>query len=441
MPTSFTTQRSILRNVVLGGGTQLTLAETMADAGLTYRMRPETNGFFQVTLGKESDYQYAGKGTSFATEARLIDQSSAGDINTRLDDYNAGWFLAMVMGTDTFTAAGPAPAAPVLSSSAGGALAAATYYVKTTYVAGAGETLPSAESTLAVVADDVLNVASPVGSGGATGYNVYVSTATGTETKQNAAPIAIGTPWVEPVTGLIAGAALPAASTFPNTHILTWKDTGEPAQVTNVYIEDAPGLKRKFQDMSCTKVVLSGADKGSVMVKSSFIGTGRYADGAMGALPALPTAQYLYGSDSIFSIGPAGAPVSLSPRVLSWEATFDHQNDLFRSCGGGVYPVFPRYGNPQCSLKVVVAIDTTSDIRDWMMEQTLLEAKIAITSGAASLTIDYPNIIIPKADLGEDNKYVIYTIELDQNSILKAAGQEVCTATVMNTAAQYLIAA
>ncbi|MHB1673774.1 MAG: phage tail tube protein [Acidobacteriaceae bacterium] len=441
MPTSFTTQRSILRNVVLGGGTQLTLDEVMADAGLTYRARPDANGFFQIELTKESDYAYAGKGGSFATESRLIEQASSGDINARLDNYLAGWFLAMVMGNDAFTAAGPAPGAPVLSASTAGALAAATYYVKTTYVAGGGESLPSAESNLAVVVDDVLNVASPAASGGATGYNVYVGDATGTETKQTAAPIAIGTPWVEPTTGLIAGAALPVASTYPNTHVLTWMDTGAPAQVTNVYIEDAPGLKRKFQDMSCTKVVLSGTGKGSVTAKASFIGTGRYADGAMVALPALPTAQYLYGSDSIFSIGPVGAPVSLAPRVLSWEATFDHGNDLFRSCGGGVYPVFPRYGNPVCSLKVVVAIDTTTDIRDWMMEQTLLEAKIAINSGAASLTLDYPNVIIPKSDLSDDSKYVVYTIELDQNSILQPAGGQVCTATVLNTAPQYLIAA
>jgi hypothetical protein len=322
--------------VVLGGGTQLTLAETMLDAGLTYRGRPETNGFFQVVLEKESDYRFAGKGTSFATEARKIAQSASGEISTRVDDYLAGWLMAMVMGNDAFTAG------------------------------------------------------------------------------------------VDPL---------------PNTHVLTWRDTGEPAKLTNIYIEDAPGLKRKFQDMSCSKVVLSGTDKGSIMAKASFIGTGRYVDGAMTTLPALPTAQYLYGSDTIVSIGPAGAPSAMFPRVLSYEATFDHQNDLFRSCGGGVYPVFPRYGNPLCSLKLVIAIDDTSDVRDWMMSETLLEVQLVTTSGAAVMTIDYPNVIIPKSDLGEQDKYVIYTVELDQEAILKPSGGEVCTVTVKNTAGEYLVAA
>lgn len=103
-----------------------------------------------------------------------------------------------------------AAAAPVLSSSAGGALGARTYYSKITLVTPAGEVTPSAESNLALNANTLLNVASPTFALGVTGWNVYVSTATGTETKQNSTPIAIGTAWVEPTGGLISGAALPA---------------------------------------------------------------------------------------------------------------------------------------------------------------------------------------------------------------------------------------
>lgn len=334
MPTSFTTQRSILRNMVLSSSTQLTLGELIATANMTYRARPESNGFFQIELGKESDYQYAGKGSSFASESRLITQQSSGEINTRVDDYLAGWLLAMVMGVDTYT--------------------------------------------------------------------------------------------------LGVGSA-------PNSHVITWADTGAPAPVTNMYLEDTVGLHRTFQDMSVTKVVLTGADKGSIMAKASVIGTGRYVDGTIATMPTLPTAQYLYGSDAIVSIGPVGAPVSMAPRVLSWEATFDHQNDLFRSCGGGVFPVFPRYGNPIVSLKLVIAPDTTTDVRDWMMTQALLEIKIVIVSGALSVTLDYPSVIIPKSDLGDTDKYVTYTVELDQQSILKTGGGQVCTATVLNTDTAYLV--
>jgi len=339
MPAGFTTQRSILRNIVVGGGIQLTLNEVMLDAALTYRMRPETSGFFQFESEVESDYQYAGKGTSFATESREIARTASGEFRTRVDDYLAGWLLSMVMGNDAF----------------------------------------------------------------------------------------------------VAGAVGPPAT--PNTHTITWADTGAPAQLTNIYIEDAPGLKYKFQDTSLSKVVISGTDKGSLMAACSFIGTGRYQDGAMVALPALPTAQYLYGSDCTVSIGPTGDAVSMKPRVLSFEATFDHANDLFRSLGGGLYPVFPRYGNPLMGLKLVIAVDTTSDVRDWKVNRTLLEVKLDIVSGAAELHLDYPAVIIKKADIGETEKYVTYTVEFDKDDLLQPTGGQICTATVKNSAAAYLIAA
>jgi hypothetical protein len=87
------------------------------------------------------------------------------------------------------------------------------YFVKITYVTASGETTPSSEASLAVAASHVLSVASPAASTGAIGWTVYVSTASGAETKQNASPLAIGTAWQEPNAGLVAGAAPPAVNT------------------------------------------------------------------------------------------------------------------------------------------------------------------------------------------------------------------------------------
>lgn len=105
------------------------------------------------------------------------------------------------------------PALPVLGSTPGGALGARTYYVVATYLTPSGETLVSAEASLAVPANSVLTVASPASKPGLTGWNVYVGTASGANTKQNAALIAIGTGYTEPTSGLIAGAAKPTVST------------------------------------------------------------------------------------------------------------------------------------------------------------------------------------------------------------------------------------
>ncbi len=129
----------------------------------------------------------------------------------RYDGLDVLFALAMgsVAGTPVFALPAPS-AAPGLSSMAGGTLAAATYYVKTTYTGPNGESAPSPEASLPVAVDDLLEVASPAAQTGATGYNIYVGTASGDETLQNAAPVAIGTPWEEPATGLMAGTAYPA---------------------------------------------------------------------------------------------------------------------------------------------------------------------------------------------------------------------------------------
>ena len=104
-----------------------------------------------------------------------------------------------------------APIAPVLSQVAGGALGARTYYAQITYVTGDGETWYSAESTLAIDANKLLSAASPSSSWpGGTGWNIYVSTVSGSETRQNGGtPITLGSAWTESVGGLVAGVALP----------------------------------------------------------------------------------------------------------------------------------------------------------------------------------------------------------------------------------------
>lgn len=97
------------------------------------------------------------------------------------------------------------PSAPTLTEVSSGSLPGNTYYVVVTYVNATGETLASSESPQLVDPNYVLHVASPSSVGTATGYNVYVSTSSGTEVKQNSSPITLGTAWQEPTTGLTAG--------------------------------------------------------------------------------------------------------------------------------------------------------------------------------------------------------------------------------------------
>lgn len=138
---------------------------------------------------------------------RFFEGASGGSTQTfQLDPTSnakssAGYFKSSILA---------APSAPSLSQSAGGTIAATTYFVKITYMNENGETTGSSEASLAVSANNVLVVSSPSSFVNASGWNVYVSTSTGTETKQNASTTAIGTNWTEPTTGLVAGASIPA---------------------------------------------------------------------------------------------------------------------------------------------------------------------------------------------------------------------------------------
>lgn len=116
--------------------------------------------------------------------------------------------------TRSVVAGYPYAAAPVLGSTAGGSLGPATYFARATYVFATGEGPASPEESIALAASELLTAASPPAQNGATGWNLYVATARGAETKQNMSPIAIGTGWTETTTGLVTGGAqVPAAET------------------------------------------------------------------------------------------------------------------------------------------------------------------------------------------------------------------------------------
>lgn len=126
-----------------------------------------------------------------------------------------------------FPSAPPTASAPTLGSTAGGTLAATTYYVVFTWVLQTQdgtlyESPASAEASLAVSADYLLTVTAPVPPQmpyAVVGWNVYASETSGTETLQQA-NIAIGTGWTEPTSGLVSGAPYP--TTWGNELIFTY---------------------------------------------------------------------------------------------------------------------------------------------------------------------------------------------------------------------------
>lgn len=122
----------------------------------------------------------------------------------------AGW---PIIGVANATGIAP-PAPPTLVSVAGGSLAARTLFVRISYSSPFGETAASLESSVSLAANTLLQVSPPAQDGGAqaTGWNVYVSAATTTETLQTSSPLTFAQTWSEPGTGFVVGSVVPQAS-------------------------------------------------------------------------------------------------------------------------------------------------------------------------------------------------------------------------------------
>ena len=187
---TYSTATPVIASAVAGSSTA---AGDYSDTQLGYDSRGRVNHVVDpngtmtdVTFDGLSRVSSVSQGTNDTTSNNMVDVQ---------DDY--------------YDQRASAPSSATLGQTAGGSLAATTYYVIVTYVSSSGESLGSTEASLAVSASHLLTVTSPTARTGATGYNVYVATSSGQETQQNSSPISIGTNWTEPTGGLVAGSLPP----------------------------------------------------------------------------------------------------------------------------------------------------------------------------------------------------------------------------------------
>jgi hypothetical protein len=202
------------------------------------------------------------------------------------------------------------PAAPALSQTPGGLLSPTTYYVQITYTTPRGETPPSAEVSLSVSAGNLLVVTASTYPN-ATSWNVYVGTTPGAETQQ-ASGIAIGTPWTEPTSGLIAGGPVPNSN--PDLPVWSGEIASSPARVEA--ITSTPStvyLGRQITDGALTSgsTTLTSAsanfqagDVGSVIAGAGIYSQRTVGDGVLNGTTTLTSAT------ASFTSADVGQPIS-----------------------------------------------------------------------------------------------------------------------------------
>lgn len=151
----------------------------------------ETLGSNEVTVtttGETSSVTLSWGAVSGATGYKVYRGTSAGAESvyyspgnvTTFTDTGASGTNGTVPSSNSTTLAAPTANTPTTATT-GGTLAAATYYYKVTAINSIGETLPSAEVSIATTGSTSTNTVTWSAVSGATGYKIYRGTAAGAE--------------------------------------------------------------------------------------------------------------------------------------------------------------------------------------------------------------------------------------------------------------------
>lgn len=250
--------------------------------------------------------------------------------------------------------------APTLGQTSGGPAGPRTLYVVYTYVNQLGETKVSSESSVSVLNNNRLTVTSPAQSGNATGWNVFVSTISGSGwIRQNSSPIDIGSSWTEAAGGVVAGIS-PPTTNYTGNAVAYYVS---PA-VSGVSFGSDPANHDGFWvDTVCNQYNLSGncfyfgaySDGAGHYYNTNgikFYGIHFNLNGTSGA------AMYCHGCDNL-RIHDPWFVINTGPDALDWGIyqTMANPSEVHPANGSTIYGLVSNAGSGQ---KIFVARGQTS---------------------------------------------------------------------------------
>jgi len=182
----------------------------------TFPVRREDN---YSTIGTDYESGHLGTRSRWSKKRRRF-PISARNISYADYAFMDSFVQAMFGGTTAFNYTPPVPLsapylAPTLTQAAGGAKGARDYYVQITWYDGSLQTTVSQESSISVLANQLMTVTLPEAfPTGVTSARIFVGvTGTGTEKYENAISTHKGS-WTEPAGALTQGAAAPSTNVF-----------------------------------------------------------------------------------------------------------------------------------------------------------------------------------------------------------------------------------
>ncbi len=234
----------------------------------------------------------------------------------------------------------------------------------------------------------------------------------------------------------------------PYTHVITLSDPptdGKEAPVTTIYEHLSDGIERKIHSVGFDSYTVSGRNQEVVQLQAALIGSGQVTNAALtGGAPALTPVSIFNGGDTIVSVGPQGAPVDISERILDWSFTVNQQlkADLGYHPGSGLYRARIWLGQRRVSLSIRAFIDDTSDLLDLFLQDTLREVTIDNTIDANNrFTAKFPGVRFNDYGTVVEDGMLVHNLGSGDDGIFKDVGgtpNEPIELTVINDEATYL---
>lgn len=238
-------------------------------------------------------------------------------------------------------------------------------------------------------------------------------------------------------------------------HVITFFDSsvGKQAPVTTVYeqVLAQPSFERRLESLSVADFGISGSRREVAQLQINLIGSGKTTNAAMQP-PALTPVSVLDMGGLSFLIGPQGAPLDLSQRLLDFTVRVTQNLDFENAYtpGGGLYASRMWAGTRRATFEAQIFLDSASaDLLDDFVSGTLLEATFKLTgdrilNGQPEMhdcQIKFPAIRITALPIATNGDLLIYRLSAGESDVYKDAGgtpNEPLQITVTNTVPAYL---
>jgi hypothetical protein len=218
---------------------------------------------------------------------------------------------------------------------------------------------------------------------------------------------------------------------------------------TTIHEKPWAGLARKLADLVVASFTLSGRGQDAVQLSWQMLGSGRASDATM-TTPTVSAPAFLDNGNAVIKLGPLGAPVDISSRVIEWSATVqanpDEANGRFPSSGlyvGRWWYGPKRTAAPELTLLVN---QSDADILDLFRNDTAQELQInlggAVISGGQPeiyrMNLLWPEIHFTAVEDTVVDGKVALRMSVGEDGVFLKAGSEIFQVTVTNTTASYL---